>query len=565
MRSATLAFVLFVTGLLGLTSGQLHSQSQLFEARPAILGPRVFPTTTVVLDADLDGQKDLVLGNGFPLDIERRPAHVYCLDAQLRLGRQETIPPTEELGIVSYPALMRVDLDEDRFEDIVSVSTVGGVTVHRNRGIDWDGLNATRFETQAGMQRFSSMGPVSAPMPFHGFSCTAIETADFNGDGHVDLAFCGEVRVLFEVVSTLGVTIMAGDGTCTLGNENRVMPGRFLDMRAVDVNHDGRVDLIALNDAGQLAIGINRGGLRFAVRYVDLPGIDNRYRLCVADLDGDGHQDYLASGLTNTQCVVIWMRGDASGNPGAAQLIEVGPRIHHEIEDMVVEDFQHDGHPDLALLLSSDDEEAQLVYFDGVTLPLGKPVQLPLHARISRSMTPYVLRALKCEDLDGDRNMDLLVTSAKCSVTDTVGFWAFRNTTPRCYGHEFKGIATLGGDGTPPVMGLLGGAPVLGNQDFALTVQGMPPERVGFLIFGPHWWNCSFQGVQLHTFPSFCIPFVTEAVHGNGFGLIPLRIPSNHYMCGPNWTFQVIAPDPQAPNPLRLAASRALAMKFSPY
>jgi hypothetical protein len=47
--------------------------------------------------------------------------------------------------------------------------------------------------------------------------------------------------------------------------------------------------------------------------------------------------------------------------------------------------------------------------------------------------------------------------------------------------------------------------------------------------------------------------------------LIPLRIPSNHYMCGPNWTFQVIAPDPQAPNPLRLAASRALAMKFSPY
>ena len=115
------------------------------------------------MDVDLDGQKDLILANAFPIDIERRPAYCYRLDEKLRFSALEDVPPTEELGIVSYPAIAKIDVDGDRYEDLVSISTVGGITVHRNRGIHWNPALRSRFESKPGLYRFSVLGSSASP------------------------------------------------------------------------------------------------------------------------------------------------------------------------------------------------------------------------------------------------------------------------------------------------------------------------------------------------------------------------------------------------------------------
>ena len=105
------------------------------------------------------------------------------------------------------------------------------------------------------------MTSVHVPLP-RGFHPQTLTTADFNGDGHTDVAFCGAGEQLL---------ILAGDGKGGL----RPIPqdarcgANPSQMIASDLDGDGRVDLaVANHDTDYLTVLHNEGGGRFASRQV---------------------------------------------------------------------------------------------------------------------------------------------------------------------------------------------------------------------------------------------------------------------------------------------------------
>ena len=231
---------------------------------------------------------------------------------------------------------------------------------------------------------------------------------------------------------------------------------------------------------------------------------------------------------------------------------------------MVVDDFDGDGHPDLAVLLGSEVERASLNYMRG--LPGGKlatPAVIQLDSMIAVADTPYVLGMLQSEDLDGDLRPELLIHSVKNMSSERICSFVFRNKAKGERGYWKEGDSTKGSNGLAPCIGLLGGKPRLGNERFALSVRGLLPAQLGVLVFDSRWWDYDLGGVRWHCYPTFAIGFLSEDGAGESSALIPLAVPEDPRTLIPTWTLQAIAFDTDAPNPMGIAASSALRLRFA--
>lgn len=140
-----------------------------------------------------------------------------------------------------------------------------------------------------------------------------VVAADFNGDGHVDLA------VLSQGSNSISVHFNNGDGTfaspVVLTTANIPMT-----LRAADVNGNGHPDLLVANASAQsLSVFVNNGNNTFEDRAdfgtsATLAAAD----MVVMDLNGDGHQDVVqlqlgAPGPTNN---LFFFTNDGTGNFG---------------------------------------------------------------------------------------------------------------------------------------------------------------------------------------------------------------------------------------------------------
>ena len=133
----------------------------------------------------------------------------------------------------------------------------------------------------------------------------AIVTADFNGDGHLDLAVSNSAD------GTVTLLLGAGDGTFTtkstpvVGNLPQVLvPGDF--------NEDGILDLAICNETdGTVSILIGNGDGTFATQTtVSTGGSGSPIGLIVGDYNGDGHVDLAA---VNASDVGILLGSGAGG------------------------------------------------------------------------------------------------------------------------------------------------------------------------------------------------------------------------------------------------------------
>jgi FG-GAP-like repeat len=266
-----------------------------------IPGPRgvVLVTGIAIADFNLDGKLDIALGGSVQLGNGN--------------GTFQGIP----LGVVpTYPNAIAIgDFEKKGTPDVAVLSTQ-----------DVSGTNAYILRND-GTGKLSLINTYA--LQDSGFE---IVTADFNGDGNLDLVVIG----YDPTTQDWGYSVLLGNGNGTFQSpvfypQNVTGGGAAF---VADFNHDGKLDL-AVSDGQSVAILLGNGDGTFAapVLYFDGGGGG----LVTADFNGDGKLDLAAGSPT----ALLFGNGDGTFQPA------VFPTNLNNFVPALTADFNNDGKPDL--------------------------------------------------------------------------------------------------------------------------------------------------------------------------------------------------------------------------
>lgn len=166
-------------------------------------------------------------------------------------------------------------------------------------------------------------------------SASLLAVLDQDGDGLLDLLVAGEGRVI----------VLRGDGSGRFETQEAVDAGEGpVDVAAGDLDEDGRLDLVVANHETRYVTLLFRGADGFASGRGERLVVDvspHPHAVAVADLDEDGHLDFVVDDRGGERLVVLRGAGDGSFAP--APPIPVGGDPYR---GMVVQDVDGDGHLD---------------------------------------------------------------------------------------------------------------------------------------------------------------------------------------------------------------------------
>jgi hypothetical protein len=216
------------------------------------------------------------------------------------------------------------------------------------------------------------------------FSAVAFASGDFNSDGHVDLF------VATNLYSSGFLYLGHGDGTFQLARQVNLADGP-MDVAAADLNGDGFLDIVT--SAGEIVFGNGKGYFSPPI-YYPVPTSTSNYGVVPAVLRRGGPVDLVFIDLYE-QMSVLLNTGKGRFQDGKTVPISGGGAFC-----AVSADFNRDGHPDLAVVVSN-----------GLSILLGTgKASSPYTQGQTITYSPYSCPVMG--DLNGDGIQDLLVTTS---------------------------------------------------------------------------------------------------------------------------------------------------------
>ena len=245
------------------------------------------------------------------------------------LGNGAGMFPTEYDYVAgSEPTgLFAMDLDGDGNLDVVLASGHPDVLIPN--------LNSQFVTALLG----NGDGTLTGPPTFHaGSSPNAIAIADFNGDGTPDIASAAG-QLWIGVAGETPVSINLGSGVSASG------------VAAADVNGDGKPDIVVGDANGSgvyVLLGNGDGTFQAPVPYSTGGGAVNS--IAIADFNGDGQPDIAFCGYANL-LPPVGAAGILFGNGhGTFRAVTNLSGFGSAPGTLAAGDFNHDGHPDLAIV-----------------------------------------------------------------------------------------------------------------------------------------------------------------------------------------------------------------------
>ncbi|HVK08922.1 MAG TPA: FG-GAP-like repeat-containing protein [Gemmataceae bacterium] len=159
--------------------------------------------------------------------------------------------------------------------------------------------------------------------------------ADFNADGHLDLAVGGT-----------GLSVLLGNGDGTFRGPESVYPGAGRTQAAGDFNLDGAVDLVTVTDStAMLRLGNGDGTFQTPTQFLDW-GPHYILTTAVGDVDGNGTSDLVFLGQVNGTGRYLVALANGNGTFRFAW----GPRTHgYSPVSVSLADLNGDANQDLVI------------------------------------------------------------------------------------------------------------------------------------------------------------------------------------------------------------------------
>jgi len=216
-----------------------------------------------------------------------------------------------------------------------------------------------------------------------------VVAADFNGDGRAD------ILALNRLSNDLWVRL--GNGQGTFGSRIRTVTVAGPEYAAAgDFNRDGKIDLAITNNTNRIAVLLGRGDGTFVSGSL-LGTQGNADRAAAGDMNGDGMLDIVAANTGTKRLSRFFGNGD--GTFSGDLFMEVGDSIRMAI----IADVNHDGRNDVVVGAG---------YGYNVLLGLGGG---GLGNPWSSPQVPNGLNTIQSEDLNNDGNPDLVISTGDSS------------------------------------------------------------------------------------------------------------------------------------------------------
>jgi hypothetical protein len=249
----------------------------------------------------------------------------------------------------------------------------------------------------------------AAQQPFAtGSHPTSVTAADVNGDGKPDLIVANlsdsSVSVLLNATAP-GATTPAFSAQQTLATGNQPY-----SVTAVDVNGDGKPDLVAANSVGNsVSVLLNTTApgattLGFPAQRSFAAGT-SPYSVSAADVNGDGKPDLVvANSGDNTASVLLntTVPGATAPSFAAQQILATGRNPY----SVIAANVNGDGKPDLIVANLNDDTVSVLL---NTTVPGAATLGFAAPPSFGTGTHPY---AFTTADVNGDGKPDLVVANS---------------------------------------------------------------------------------------------------------------------------------------------------------
>ena len=284
-------------------------------------------------------------------------------------------------GTGSSLGVVAVDLNGDGHLDVVSPNSASGGS---------DGVSVS-LNTGTGALT-SPVSYTTSNSSLSGFQPYALATADFNGDGHADIASAnygsGTLSILF------------GDGNGALGNTAVYTAGNTPDGIAVgDFNGDGHPDIVVANRGdNDVSVFLNNGDGTFAPAVSYAVG-SSPNGVAVGNLSGDGYPDIVVADTGSNQLTELV-------NSGNGTFTTITDNIVGSASDVKLADMNNDGQLDIIAGIGGSSPGID------VLLNAGSNVFNPTF--VSTSTTPV---DLTIADFNNDGNLDV----ASADLNNQVG------------------------------------------------------------------------------------------------------------------------------------------------